>query len=137
MPKIAKKCLWGQGKILQKIFGYRRKTLGIGFGHDLDEVKIFEILGFGGHRGYRGTIMVPRGKNFLKIEVAQKCVETRFLEFEGQNRKFSKNEQVSPLMFDFEISISAYNNKQTRTCLKTSDSFCFDLINAVLKSKRF
>ena len=47
---------------------------------------------FGGHRGYRGTIGVPGGKKFLKIEVVQKCVETRFLEFEGQNRKFSKNE---------------------------------------------
>ena len=34
-----------------KNFGYRRKTLEIGFGHDLGEVKNFEILGYGGHRG--------------------------------------------------------------------------------------
>ena len=79
--------------------------LGIGFGHDLGEVKIFEIMGFGGgHRGYRALIGVPGGKNFLKIEVVQKCVETRFLEIEGENRKFLKIEQVSPLMVDFEIS---------------------------------
>ena len=47
---------------------------------------------------------VPGGKNFLKIEVVQKCVETRFLEFEDVIRKFLRNEQVSPLMVDFEIS---------------------------------
>ena len=105
MWKIAKKCLWGQGKILQKIFGYRRKTLGIDLGHDLGEVKIFKIFGFGGgRRGYRAPIGVPGGKNFLKIEVVQKCVETRFLDFKDINRKFSKNEQVSPLVVDLEIS---------------------------------
>ena len=105
MPKIAKKCLSGQGKIFQKIFGYRRKTFGIGFVHDLDEVKIFEILGFGGgYSGYRGTIGVPLGKKILKIEIVQKCIETRFFEFEDLNRKFSKIEQVSPLMVNFEIS---------------------------------
>ena len=54
----------------------------------------FSVLG--GQRGYRAPIGVPGGKNFLKIEVVQKCVETRFLEFEGENRKFSKIEQVSP-----------------------------------------
>ena len=42
----------------------------------------------GGHRGYRGTIGVPGGKKILKIEVVQKCVETRFLGFEGKNRIF-------------------------------------------------
>ena len=61
----------------------------------------FSVLG--GHRGYRGTIGVPRGKKFMKIEVVQKCVETRILEFEGEIRKFLKIEQVSPLMVDFEI----------------------------------
>ena len=54
----------------------------------------FSVLG--GHRGYRGTLGVPRGKNFLKIEVVQKCVKTRILELEGENRKFSKIEQGSP-----------------------------------------
>ena len=59
---------------------------------------------FGGHRGYRAPIGVPGVKKILKIEVVQKCVETRILEFEGENRKFLKFEQVSPLMVDFEIS---------------------------------
>ena len=58
----------------------------------------------GGHKGYMAPIGVPGGKKILKIEVVQKCVETRFLEFEGENLKFSKIEQVSPLMVDFEIS---------------------------------
>ena len=62
----------------------------------------FSVLG--GHRGYRVTIGVPWGKKFLKIEVAQKCVKSRILEFEGENRKFLKNKQVSPLIVDFEFS---------------------------------
>ena len=62
----------------------------------------------GGHRGYRGTIGVLGGKKFLKIEVVQKCVETRFLEFEGENRKFFKIEQVSPLLIKSRFS---KNNK--------------------------
>ena len=66
----------------------------------------FSVLG--GRRGYRGTIGVPGGKKNLKIEVVQKCVETRFLDFKDVNRKFLKIGQVSPSWSIFKLKNFEY-----------------------------